>query len=155
MRGVLRSAARQAVIIIVAVVLIALAFNALRKDGIPLVADAEAFRVRTDAEFLKVTDAERQFEEGNAIFVDARAPQAFAVGHIEGALNVPPTGPELERAGWLSGAGSSVICYASEKNQRQAGVVADKLIEMGTEKVFVLYGGLEAWVAAGLPIEKD
>ena len=152
---VLGSAVKQAVIISVVVVIVGLGFNMLRKDGIPLIAEADTFRVQTEAEFMKVENARRLFEEGAAIFVDARDPQVFSIERIEGALSVPPTGPELEAAGWLSGTESNVICYASETSQRQAGVVADKLIEMGTEKVFVLYGGIEAWKALGLPTERD
>jgi rhodanese-related sulfurtransferase len=155
MRRVLASAVKQAVIISIAVVAVGLGFNALRKDGIPLIAGAETFRVQTEAEFMKVENAYRLFDDGDAIFVDARAPLVFSAERIEGALNVPPAGPELEAAGWLSGTESTVICYASEKSQRQAGVVADKLIDMGAGRVFVLYGGLEAWKAAGYPTDRD
>jgi rhodanese-related sulfurtransferase len=155
MRRVLVSAAKQAVVISIVVVVVGLAFNALRKDGIPLVADAEAFRVRTEAEFVKVDNAWKLFDEGKAIFVDARDARVFSIERIEGAISIPPTGPDLEAAGWITGTESSVICYASEESQRQAGVVADKLIEMGTKEVFVLYGGLEAWKAAGYPTERD
>lgn len=155
MNGILKSAVRQAVIISIVVVVVGLGFNMLRRDGIPLVADAETFRVQTEAEFLKVEDARALFDEGSAIFVDARDPMVFSTERIEGALNIPPAGPQLETAGWLGDTDSYVICYASEASQRQAGVVADKLIEMGAGKVFVLYGGLEAWMDAGLPTEKD
>ena len=149
------SAVKQAVVISIVVVVVGLAFNALRKDGIPLIADAEAFRVRTEAEFMKADNAWKLFDEGKAIFVDARDTRVFSIERIEGAINIPPTGPELEAAGWITDTESSVICYASGESQRQAGVVADKLIEMGTKEVFVLYGGLEAWKAAGYPTEKD
>jgi rhodanese-related sulfurtransferase len=140
---------------VVIVVAAGLLFNSLRKDGIPLIAEAETFRVETDAEFLKVADARRLFDEGNAIFIDARDPELFRIERIEGALSMPPAGSELEAADWIPGTGSSVICYASERSQRQAGVVADRLIGLGTEKVFVLYGGLDAWKAEGLPTETD
>lgn len=155
MSRVITSAVKQAVIISIGVVVVGLGFNMLRRDGIPLVADAETFRVQTEAEFMKVDNARQLFEEGAAIFVDARDPQIYSIERIEGALSIPPTGPELDAATWLSGTESSVICYASEASQRQAGVVADKLIAIGTEKVFILYGGLEAWKAAGLPTERD
>jgi rhodanese-related sulfurtransferase len=155
MGRILATAVKQAVIISIAVVVVGLTFNLVRHDGMPLVADADTFRVQTDAEFIKVDNAWQLFDEGKAIFVDARDPQVFSVEHIEGALNVPPAGPELQALGWLSDTESNVICYASEESQRQAGVVADKLLGMGTRRVFVLYGGMEAWKGAGLPVEKD
>jgi rhodanese-related sulfurtransferase len=151
----LAAAIKQAVIISAAVVVIGLGFNALRRDGIPLVADADTFRIQTEAEFIKVENAWRLFDEGEAIFVDARDPKVFAIERIEGAFNLPPAGSEPQAMDWLSSTQSNVICYASEESQRQAGVVADKLIGIGTEKVFVLYGGIEAWKAAGLPVERD
>jgi thiosulfate sulfurtransferase len=104
---------------------------------------------------MKVEDARRLFEEGTAIFVDARDPRVFSAEHIEGAVNVPPAGGETHDVRWLADVDASVICYASEKSQRQAGVVADELIGLGARHVFVLYGGFEAWKAAGLPTEMD
>ncbi len=155
MSRILRSAVRQAAIISIVVVVVGLGFNMLRRDGIPLIADAEAFRVQTRAEFMKADDARRLFEEGSAIFVDARDPQVFSIERIEGAINIPPSGASGEGIDWLTDISSSLICYASEKSQRQAGTVADRLMEMGSEKVFVLYGGIEAWQALGLPTERD
>jgi hypothetical protein len=66
-------AVKEGIIVAVASVVVALVFNFVRNDGIPLIADAEAFRIQTNAEFLKAEDARRLFEEGSAIFVDARA----------------------------------------------------------------------------------
>jgi rhodanese-related sulfurtransferase len=98
-------------------------------------------------------DAHGFFEQGGAIFIDARAPEAFALGRIEGAVNVPPAGA-TEDVSWLVGADARVICYASEDTQRQAGVVADQLLDLGCDKVFVLHGGLEAWIELGLPMDE-
>jgi len=154
-KRVMVTAVKQAVIISIVVVAVGLGFNALRENGIPLIADAETFRVQTEAEFMKVDNAWRLFEQGSAVFVDARDPRVFSVERIEGAVSIPPVGPELENAGWLAGSGSIIICYASEESQGQAGIVADKLIDMGAGEVFVLYGGLEAWKTAGLPTERD
>ncbi len=155
MSRILGSAVKQAVVISIVVVVVGLGFNMLRRNGIPLIADAETFRVQTDAEFMKVDNARRLFEEGSAIFVDARDPQVFSIERIEGAINIPPSGSAGEGFDWLTDVDSNLICYASEKSQRQAGTVADRLIEMGSEKVFVLYGGIEAWQALGLPTERD
>jgi rhodanese-related sulfurtransferase len=145
------TALREAVIIAVVVVAVGLSFNALRGSGIPVIAVAGTFRIQTEAEFLKVEDARRLFEQGQVVFVDARDRSLFLGGHIEGAVNVPPDQTGVEDLAWLSDVDSDIVCYASEESQRQAGVVADKLIEMGAPRVFVLYGGFEAWKGAGLP----
>jgi rhodanese-related sulfurtransferase len=155
MKSIMGSAVRQAIIMSVIVVAVGLVFNAVRKDGIPIIAEAGTFKVETDAEFMKVDDARLLFKAGTAVFVDARAPRVFAAERIEGAVNVPPSGPGLEDSGWLTDIDADVVCYASEAGQRQAGVVANRLLEMGAERVFLLYGGIEAWKAAGLPTETD
>ena len=154
-RGVLSQALKEAVVIIIVVVAAGLLFNALRNDGIPLIADAGTFRIQTNAEFMKIEDARRLFDQGDVVFVDARDGRVFSKGHIEGAVNVPPARSGVDDIGWLIDTGSNIICYASEESQRQAGVVADKLIDIGADKVFVLYGGFEAWKDAGLPTTTD
>lgn len=154
MKRVLARAVKEGVIIVIVAVAVSLVVNYTRKDGVPLVAEAEAFRVRTDAEFVKVEDANRFFEDGVAIFIDARAPELFGLRHIEGAINVSPVGGAAEEAAWLASVDSYIVCYASETSQRQAGVVADQLLQMGCDKVLVLYGGIEAWIEMGLPTEQ-
>jgi rhodanese-related sulfurtransferase len=151
MRGILSRALKEAVVIIVVVVAAGLSFNALRSDGIPIIADAGTFRIETAAEFMKIEDARLLFDQGDVVFVDARDERIFSKEHIEGAVNVPPARSGVDDLGWLIDIGTNIICYASEDSQRQAGVVADKLIELGAGKVFVLYGGFEAWKNAGLP----
>jgi rhodanese-related sulfurtransferase len=148
-------AVKQAIIISVIVVVVGLVFNALRPEGIPLIADAGTFRIQTDAEFMKVDDAIRLFEDGDVVFVDARDARVFSQGHVEGALNIPPTQSGVDELSWFSDVESSIVCYASEESQRQAGVVADKIIEMGARQVFILYGGFEAWKEAGQPVGMD
>jgi rhodanese-related sulfurtransferase len=155
MSRILVQALKQAVIISVVVVVAGLVFNTLRSDGIPVIADAGTFRIQTDAEFMKIEDARRLFDQGDVVFVDARDARIFSQEHIEGALNVPPARSGVDDISWLSDIEANIVCYASEASQRQAGVVADKLIEMGAGKVFVLYGGFEAWKKAGLPTEMD
>jgi len=144
---------RESFIVIVGVLAISFIFNFARKEGIPLVADAEAFRVQTNAEFAKIEDAHQLFADGRAIFIDARAPEVYALGHIEGAINAPPGGEDLAGLTWLADADTYVICYAAERSQRQAGVAADKLLEMGCEKVFVMMDGFDAWTQKGYPVE--
>ena len=155
MKRILIRAAKEGIAIVIVAAVVSLIVNYVRKDGVPLVAEADAFRVRTDAEFLKVEDAYRLFEEGSAIFIDARPPELFGMKRVEGAMNVSPVGGGVEEVAWLSGADSHIICYASESSQRQAGVVADQLLQIGCDKVFVLYGGIEAWIDMDLPTEED
>jgi rhodanese-related sulfurtransferase len=148
-----RIAIREAVIILVVVVLVSLVFNSLRKNGIPLVAEEEAFRIRTRAEFIAVEDARRLFDQGRAIFIDAREPEMYGVLHVEGALNLPASAQHDQDVAWLRAADSYVICYGSEQSPRPAGVIADYLLDIGVRRVRVLLGGLGAWEKSGFPTE--
>ena len=154
MRSILLTAVKQGIIILVAAVAVSLIVNRARNDRIPLVAQAETFRVRTDAEFMKAEDAQRLFEDGMAMFVDAREPEVYAVRHVEGAINIPASAGDVEGMAWLANVETHVICYSSQANQRQAGVIADRLLQMGCKEVRILYGGMEAWVDRGLPVEE-
>ncbi len=48
-----------------------------------------------------------------------------------------------------------LILYGSSNHSQDAEVAAEKLVREGYQKVFVLDGGLDAWQAAGLPVEGD
>ncbi|MFH1314128.1 MAG: rhodanese-like domain-containing protein [Candidatus Eisenbacteria bacterium] len=153
MKPILRRAVIEGGIILVVAAAAGLAVNHARTEGIPLIADAEAFRVRTNAEFMTAKDAFRFFEEGSALFLDARGPDLFDVKRIEGAMNISPSAEGIESVAWLAGADIRIICYACEENQREAGVLADMLLEIGCKQVYVLHGGIEGWIDSGFPME--
>jgi len=141
---------REALIVTIVAAVVGIGVNAVRDDGIPLVASPEDFSVSTKAELMRIQDAKKLFDEGAAVFVDARSAEVFSRKHIEGAINIEPAG-NLDDFSWLTKADAYIIAYASRETQRQAGVVADRLIDIGCSKVYVLRGGLEAWLEAGLP----
>ena len=144
---------KEAVIILVLGVAVGLVVNFVRKDGLGIIAEADEFRVRTNAEFVTTEDAWRLFEEGKAFLIDARDPASFRRERIEGALNASPTQAGVDSLAWIAPANPYVIVYASEASQRQAGVLADKLLDAGFKKVRVLLDGIEGWKKAGHPVE--
>jgi rhodanese-related sulfurtransferase len=148
----LMTAVKEGVLILVATAALGFVVNGVRDGGIPVIADPEAFRVRTEAEFMKPEDAFRLFEAGEAMFVDARDSSVYAVRHIEGAINLSPASDVAEDLAMLVAANPQVVVYAADASQRQAGVVADRLLDMGFTKVFVLYEGMEGWVKRGFPV---
>lgn len=154
MTDVLTRAVKESIVILIAVLAISLIVNFTREGGIPLIADAEAFRVQTDAEFMVAEDARVHFDGGTAIFVDARENRFFTGEHIEGAVNLPSTEANIDSLAYMVPADPVLICYSSEATERQAGVIADKLLEIGFKRVYVLHGGLESWKALALPTAK-
>lgn len=154
MTETLTRAVKESIIILIAVLAVALIVNFTRDEGITLIADAEAFRVQTDAEFMIAEDARVHFEEGTAIFVDARENRFFAGEHIEGAMNLPATASNVDSLAFMVPADPVLICYSSAATERQAGVIADKLLEIGFKRVYVLHGGLDSWKGLDLPTAK-
>jgi rhodanese-related sulfurtransferase len=84
--------------------------------------------------------------------IDVCTPEEFAAGHVAGAKNVP-----LSELGGGKGLPSNkkaqlvVVCAAGMRSAK----AATQLKAMGYENVQSLAGGLKAWRAANLPIEKS
>jgi rhodanese-related sulfurtransferase len=152
-RSLLAGAVKEAVVVVIVVGAVAVLVNLVRSDGIPFIAAEDAFRVKTNAEFISPGDAWALFEGGSVFFVDAREPGLFEAERIEGALNAAATQAGADSLAWMVPADPSVVTYASKETQRLAGVLADKLLEAGFKKVYVLLGGIEAWKEKGLPVE--
>lgn len=122
-----------------------------------------------------LTPAELQGMMGpGVVVIDTRSPDAYAAGHIPGAVNVhdiftylatsTPEGMAALRqkfadafgAAGLSGA-ETAVCYEESMNsgfgQSCRGYFL--LSWLGYEKARVLHGGMQAWRAAGLPVSTD
>lgn len=122
-----------------------------------------------------LTPAELQGMMGpDIVIIDTRSPDAYAAGHIPGAVNVheiftflamstPEGMTELRQkfadafgAAGLSGA-ETAVCYEESMNsgfgQSCRGYFL--LSWLGYEKARVLHGGFYAWKAAGLPVSTD
>jgi rhodanese-related sulfurtransferase len=69
-------------------------------------------------------------------------------------MNVPSTTGDVHTLAYMVPADPALVCYSAAAAERQAGVVADKLLEIGFKKVYVLHGGLESWKELGLPTAK-
>ncbi len=122
-----------------------------------------------------LTPAELQGMMGlDVVVIDTRSPDAFAAGHIPGAVNVheiftflamstPEGMTELRQkfadafgAAGLSGA-ETAVCYEESMNsgfgQSCRGYFL--LSWLGYANARVLHGGIHAWRAAGLPLSTD
>lgn len=86
----------------------------------------------------------------DAMVVDLRGAESFAVGHIVNAKNIPMD--ELDaKQDQISGFKNKPVVAVC-----QAGVTStkavDKLRKSGFESVYGLKGGMTAWSQAGLPV---
>lgn len=97
-------------------------------------------------------EVQRAIETGSATFVDVRHDDEFASGHAPGALHV--VGEYLpERLDQLPDHNTpiAVTCRSGYRSV----VAASVLKRAGFKNVSELEGGMNAWMRAGLPIERE
>jgi len=136
-----------------------LVVNAVRSDGIALIADRSAETRPTtptgESLFVPLAKAEKMFAEKAAVFMDARSKQEYDVGHIQGAINLPWHEVEQQIMGMVERIPPDrlIITYCDGETCALSKDLALFLKEMGYEKVRVLVNGWSLWKGAGLPVE--
>ncbi len=103
---------------------------------------------------VSVDELHRLMDAGVApLIVDVRSPTARVIEprHIPGALHLPLQGFDAHVADLPRD--REIILYCSCPNEASAAQVAKLLMNHGFVRVRPLLGGLEAWIAAGLPVE--
>lgn len=147
----------EAMLIVVSAVVISLMVNALRPAGIDLFGHQPKPPAKAENGFTAIDTetAIRRHAAGKGLFVDARAADVFAAGHIKNAVNLPDqqfdewiddfivtTDPETEIITYCDGVGCS-----------QARDLAEKLCLIGFENVFYFPEGYDAWVQRRMEIQ--
>lgn len=100
---------------------------------------------------LKPDKAADLLKHGRAVLVDIREPDEFARRHVKGALSRPVAAVD---AASLSGLPDRTVIFTCRSGMRTA-AHQQRLLVAGGEGACVLEGGLDAWAAAGLPVETD
>ena len=150
--------------LLAAAVLAGLAFNAVSPAGIPLFgqwdtaqgvvnAGGQAGVVDVGREIRTVSQARALFDEGAAVFVDARSEDAYAEGHIPGAVSLPVNDfdekiPTFWERYPLEG---EIVTYCSGRTCEDGHRLARLLEEVGYERVRVFIDGYPGWAEAGYP----
>lgn len=80
-----------------------------------------------------------------ALLVDVRAPEEFAAGHVEGAINIPHLDVEARLAEFGADHEREIVVYCRSGNR--SGLAQQSLQALGYRQVFNA-GGYEAWLAA-------
>lgn len=87
-------------------------------------------------------------ESDEVIVVDVRTKDEYDAGHIEGALSVPIS--ELSNRTDELNTSKKIVVYSA--NGSNSTIVCDMLIKNGSERVYNLVGGLEAWNESGYAV---
>ncbi|WP_423062955.1 rhodanese-like domain-containing protein [Candidiatus Paracoxiella cheracis] len=96
--------------------------------------------------------ATRMINSENAVVLDIRETNAFAQGHIVGAVNVPLSDLErnVKQVEKYKQRPIILVCASGQKSTS----VMNKLNKQGFAKVYTLAGGIGAWKTANMPLIK-
>lgn len=154
-----REAAWQTLALLISSAAVALAVNALRPDGIPLVGDfspAARFTAPTGERMdIGLEEAERLYFTRAAVFFDARPPEEYARGHIRGARSLPLQDLDLrflEETADLE-LETPVITYCDGETCTLSHELALFFRDAGFRNARVLVNGWTLWREANLPTE--
>jgi len=100
---------------------------------------------------VSAADAVRLINREKAVLIDVSDPAEYAAGHAVGARSVPLAGLETSRDLPKNKSLPLVVVCPTGTRAQRAVVLLKKL---GFENTTSLAGGLAAWRAANLPVEK-
>jgi rhodanese-related sulfurtransferase len=88
-----------------------------------------------------------------AVVIDVSEAEEFAAGHIGGAKNIPVNDIDAKLAGAVKNKALPLVLVCSTGARAKRVEAAAK--KLGFANVQTMAGGLKAWKAANLPIEKS
>lgn len=96
-------------------------------------------------------EVKARLDAGRAVLIDIREPDEFARSHVPGARSHPLSGWE---AAHLTVDPDADVVFTCRSGMRTAGA-CDRLAARVTGDAYVLSGGLDGWMKAGLPVATD
>ena len=109
-------------------------------------------------EILEIDDvkiARQIYDSGTALFVDARAREAYEDGHIPGAVSLPVGQFDTYIDSFIgeNSTDGPIVAYCSGRTCEDSHKLAQLLLEIGFVNVRVFIDGFPGWEAEGYPIE--
>jgi phage shock protein E len=96
--------------------------------------------------------AEQLKSNSDIILLDVRTPKEIQTGFLDGARNIDFNSSSFERA--LDSLDHSKRYFVYCKIGKRSGKAEEMMKAKGFQNVTSMDGGLDAWIAAGLPIRK-
>ncbi len=106
--------------------------------------------VRSEVRGISPEDARKRLD--SVLLLDVREREDYALGYISGAENLSRGFLELRIETLANDRSTAILVYGDDN---QGPLAARDLHNMGYENVVYLKGGFDAWVAAGLPVQRD
>ena len=147
----------QIFVIAITSTVLSLTLNAVRPDGIPLLAEelAVAEEIEYDTAeprlFAITLDQALELYQKGTVFVDAREPEYYQEGHIKGAWNIPFFLELVFKLDSLQGKDAPMVIYCSGEECGSSEDLAYELQAEGFSNLLVFKGGWTAWNTNGYP----
>jgi rhodanese-related sulfurtransferase len=150
---------REGIIILAVALFIAVVFNSLRFNGIPLFGFSSAALIKEQQAKIPEISLSEVYDlylKNKVIFIDARDPLSFKDGHIIGAINIYPDEASLHASSLKIKAnqGFIFITYCDGPQCPLSKETAHALILRGIPTVKILVNGWGIWLKAGYPVSK-
>jgi rhodanese-related sulfurtransferase len=163
---------RQAIILLLLSVALALVVNSISPNSIPLVGNWREISsgdgpvIPPDAEegdppFVGLEVARMEHDQGEAVFIDAREPEEFVCGTIPGSVNVPFDYLPSEDLDEYFDTTLAVprdrllIVFCSGEECDQSLHLGRNLQAFGYTNVAIFFGGSREWEEFGEPIQRS
>ena len=95
-------------------------------------------------ELLKYSDFKKKIESSDAILIDVRTPMEFSQGHIQGSVNVDFK-EEKDFQNYFENLDKSETIFLYCRSGNRSRKSAEKLIDLGFNKIYDLDGGFIEW----------
>jgi rhodanese-related sulfurtransferase len=142
----------EAAAIVVIAALFGIAYTGLTAKG--LFASQPGTTAAVLPPVLTYAEARSLFDAGTVLFVDARPPFDFGLGHIRGAVNLPLKDFDQSREILqLIPRDQPLVTYCDGEDCNSSVMLAAKLDSAGYKSVRVFFGGWKEWSARHLPVE--
>ncbi len=108
-----------------------------------------------ELEIENVLAAKQIYDNGSAVFVDARAEEFFDKGHIKGAVSLPVGlyGAYIGKFKAAYPLSVYIVTYCSGRECDDSHQLAQNLFTEGYTNISVFIDGLPGWQEAGYPVE--
>ncbi len=146
---------REAGLLLLFAVVVTSATWYLRDDGLPFAADAVGYELELEAPLASTKEALALYEEGDYLFVDTRSATDGAFQTIPGAFFIREATFDddlLEYFDFMTTEDHFILF--GDGNLFPVSNIAARMKDRGYENLFILKGGLEAWLQSGGEISR-
>lgn len=151
-----RHASKEAFLILLASVLLGFTYTGIMGKGLfaPDIGFGEVGRIEETAPvFISYEEAIALHTSGEAIFVDARSPYDFHLGHIKNAINVPLKDFNPGMLGSLDKS-RLLVTYCDGEECNSSIQLATTLDSLGYSNVKIFFSGWREWTARNQAVEQ-